>query len=61
VRESAVNRQSETATDDVDSQDELVARIAADRRAGKDATKDVEALLRRAGKENKAALDRLAK
>lgn len=56
-----MNRQSETATDDVDSQDELVARIAADRRAGKDATKDVEALLRRAGKENKAALDRLAK
>jgi hypothetical protein len=42
------------------SEDELVARIAADRQAGKDTTKDVKALLRLAGEKNRAALDRLA-
>jgi hypothetical protein len=42
------------------SEDELVARIAADRQAGKDTMKDVKALLRLAGEKNRAALDRLA-
>ncbi len=44
-----------------DSEEALVARIAADRRAGRDTTRDVQALLELAGKTNKAALDRLAK
>jgi hypothetical protein len=44
-----------------DSEHILVARIAANRRAGQDTTRDVEELLARAGKENRAALDRLAK
>jgi hypothetical protein len=50
--------------DDVDhaaSADVLIARIAADRRAGKDTSEDVKALLEIAGQENRAALDRLAK
>jgi len=42
------------------SEDELIVRILADRQAGKDTTKDVELLLRRAGTNNRAALDRLA-
>lgn len=42
------------------SEDELVARITADRQAGKDTTKDVKALLQLAGEKNRAALDRLA-
>ncbi len=43
------------------SKEALVARIAADRRAGRDTTRDVQALLELAGKTNQAALDRLAK
>jgi len=60
VTESAV--QPETLADDVDhaaSTDVLIARIAADRRAGRDTSKDVKALLEIAGQENRAALDRL--
>ena len=57
VRKSAIDRQAEH----VESEDELVARIASDRRAGNDTTKDVATLLGRVGKENEAALDRLAK
>jgi len=62
VTESAV--QPETLADDVDhpvTRDVLIARIAADRRAGKDTSKDLKALLKIAGQENRAALDRLAK
>lgn len=44
-----------------DSEDVLVARIALDRREGRDTTEDVDALLRLAGEKNRAALDRLAK
>jgi len=44
-----------------DSEDALIVRVAADRRAGKDTTKDVEALLHIAAEKNQAALDRLAK
>lgn len=54
----------EALGDDVDhaaSADVLIARIAADRRAGRDTSKDVQALLEIAGKDNRAALDRLAK
>ncbi len=42
------------------SEDELIVRILADREAGKDTTKDFELFLRRAGTNNRAALDRLA-
>jgi hypothetical protein len=62
VTESAVH--PETLADDVDDAapaDVLIARIAADRRAGRDTSKDVQALLEIAGEENRAALDRLAK
>jgi hypothetical protein len=61
VTDSAVERDvvaEEVALDD--SEEALVARIAADRRAGRDTTRDVQALLELAGKTNKAALDRLA-
>jgi hypothetical protein len=44
-----------------DSEDALIVRVASDRRAGKDTTKDVEALLDIAAEKNQAALDRLAK
>lgn len=44
-----------------DSEEALVAQIAADRRAGRDTTRDVQALLKLARKTNRAALDRLAK
>ena len=57
MRKSAA--QAETGTSEI-SEDELVARIAADRKAGKDTTKDVERLLRLAGEKNRAAIDRLA-
>ena len=62
VTDSTVERDvvaEEAALDD--SEEALVARIAADRRAGRDTTRDVQALLELAGKTNKAALDRLAK
>jgi hypothetical protein len=62
VTESAV--QPETLADDVDHTDPtdvLIARIAADRRAGRDTSDDVKALLKIAAQENRAALDRLAK
>ncbi|MGO8823665.1 MAG: hypothetical protein ACLQU9_00300 [Acidimicrobiales bacterium] len=62
MTDSAVERDvvaEEAALDD--SEEALVARIAADRRAGRDTTRDVQALLELAGKTNKAALDRLAK
>jgi hypothetical protein len=57
MRKSTAETEKDTAEL---SEDELVARIAADRKAGKDTTKDVEALLRLAGETNRAALDRLA-
>ena len=57
VRKSAI--ENETSTSEL-SEDELVARIAADRKAGKDTTKDVERLLHLGGEKNRAALDRLA-
>ena len=41
-------------------EDDLVARVAADRRSGNMSADDVEELLRRAAERNKAALDRLA-
>jgi hypothetical protein len=48
--------------DDVDhAADALIARIAADRRAGRDTSNNVQALLEIAGNDNRAALDRLAK
>jgi hypothetical protein len=62
VTDSAVERDvvaEEAALDD--SEEALVARIAADRRAGRDTTRDIQALLELAGKTNRAALDRLAK
>ena len=62
MTESAVERETASPDDDViDAEDALVARIAADRRAGKDTTKDVEKLLQLTGEKNRAALDRLAK
>lgn len=62
MTESAVERETSSPRDDVTSTEEaLVARIAADRRAGKDTTKDVEELLQLTGAKNRAALDRLAK
>jgi len=62
VSKSAIKRDAPTdETNQADSEDVLVARIAADRRAGRDTSKDVKALLKRAGKNNRAALDRLAK
>ena len=42
------------------TEDKPIVRILADRKAGKDTTKDVELLLRLAGTNNRAALDRLA-
>jgi hypothetical protein len=61
VTESAI--QPDVVADNVDdtvSADVLIARIAADRRAGRDTSKDVQALLEIAGEDNRAALDRLA-
>jgi hypothetical protein len=57
VTESA--NQPETSVDDGDhrSTDVLIARIAADRRAGRDTSKDVEALIEIAARENRAALN----
>lgn len=61
VSKSTVEQESSAEqADQADSEDVLVARIAADRRAGRDTTHDVKELLSRAGKENRAALDRLA-
>ena len=57
VRKSST--QPEASTSEI-SEDELIVRILADRKAGKDTTKDVELLLRLAGTNNRAALDRLA-
>lgn len=62
VSKSAIERETKTSQVSTDmTEEELVARIAADREAGRDTTKDVEALLRLAGEKNRAALDRLAK
>jgi hypothetical protein len=62
VSKSAVERDVPTdGTNQADSEDLLVARIAADQRAGRDTSSDVKALLKLAGKDNRAALDRLAK
>jgi hypothetical protein len=62
MTESAVERETSSPKDDVtDSEEALIARIAADRREGKDTTKDVEKLLQLTGAKNRAALDRLAK
>jgi hypothetical protein len=40
--------------------DELVQRASAERAAGQDTSRDVDALLRAAADQNRAALDRLA-
>ncbi|GAC1595858.1 MAG: hypothetical protein NVS3B21_19270 [Acidimicrobiales bacterium] len=62
MTESAVERESlvNESTDEV-SEDALVSRIAAGRRAGRDTVQDTQALLRLAAKRHRAALDRLAK
>jgi hypothetical protein len=62
VSDNAVERDvvaEEAALDH--SQQALVARISADRRAGRETTRGVRALLQLAGKTNRTALDRLAK
>ena len=54
----------ELRPDDVgraDSKDALIARLTAKQRAGQDTTEEVKAVLKRASKKNRAALDRLAK
>jgi hypothetical protein len=55
MTDSAVSVEQESPDDAV------IARATADRRAGRDATRDVEELLRVAGQQNRAALDRLAR
>jgi hypothetical protein len=42
------------------SQNDLITRLARDRREGRDTTQDVQELLRLAARANRAALDRLA-
>jgi hypothetical protein len=62
VSKSAVDPEIPTdETDQADSEEVLVARITADRRARRDTSEDVEALLKLAGENNRTALDRLAK
>lgn len=51
---------STTPIDEGDAEAVLVARIASDRRAGRGTTQDAATLLRLAGENNRAALDRLA-
>jgi len=46
---------------EVDSEDALIARMTANQRAGQDTTEEVRAILKLAAKNNRAALDRLAK
>jgi len=46
---------------EVDSGDALIARMTANQRAGQDTTEEVRAILKLAAKNNRAALDRLAK
>jgi len=41
-------------------EEDLIRRLARDRREGQDATQDVQELLNLAGRANRAALDRLA-
>jgi len=45
----------------VDSEDALIARITANQSDGQDTTDEVRAILKLAAKNNRAALDRLAK
>ena len=42
------------------SENDLITRLARDRRDGRDTTQDVEELLKLAARANRAALDRLA-
>ncbi len=42
------------------SEEDLIRRLARDRREGRDTTHDLRELLKRAGRANRAALDRLA-
>jgi hypothetical protein len=42
------------------SENDLITRIARDRREGRDTTQDVQELLKLAARANRAALDRLA-
>jgi hypothetical protein len=42
------------------SENDLITRLARDRREGRDTTKDVQGLLKLAARANRAALDRLA-
>jgi len=44
-----------------ESEDDLITRLARDRREGRDTTQDVRELLKLAARANRAALDRLAK
>ena len=46
---------------EVDSEDALIARMTPNQRAGQDTTEEVRAILKLAAKNNRAALDRLAK
>lgn len=45
----------------VDSEEAIIARITANQSEGQDTTKEVRAILKLAAKNNRAALDRLAK
>jgi hypothetical protein len=42
------------------SENDLIARLARDRREGQDTTQDVQECLKTAGRANRAALNRLA-
>jgi hypothetical protein len=46
---------------EVDSEDALIARMTDNQSAGQDTTEEVRAILKLAAKNNRAALDRLAK
>ena len=46
---------------EVDSEDALIARMTANQSAGQDTTEEVRAILKLATRNNRAALDRLAK
>jgi hypothetical protein len=45
----------------VDSEEAIIARITANQNEGQDTTEEVRAILKFAAKNNRAALDRLAK
>ena len=56
--------ESELLADDAgaaDSEEAIIARITANQREGQNTTQEVRAILKLAAKNNRAALDRLAK